>query len=426
MEIANLVISHKKATVEEIQNAWHGDYRALIERILSHDGIRECAVLLTCNRVEVYVVGENCSDFLHSFAEKMGVSDRIIEIHQDRECLEHLLRVASGLESMMVGEDQILGQVRDLYCLAKEMGGIGDVLDLVFRKAIHVGKKVRTLTGISRGAISIGSAAVQLAEKTLGSLRGKKVLIVGAGEMGGLVARAISHKNANAIFIANRTFDNARKLAEDIGGIAVNFSEMGKYMVTCDVVISATSAPHCVITEDTVRRVMQIRNDHLYIIDIAMPRDVEEGVGYIDGVTVYTIDNLREISRRNLEARLKEAKKAEDIIKKELAHLIELLKEKEVDELISDIYLRADRLKNEEIVELYNKLKSKYDVGEEILPTIEAFADSLIRKLLHPAVMKLRYAARNDSKDLIKVAEHLFSGGDYSVSKKKNEEIEER
>jgi len=426
MEIANLVISHKKATVEEIQNAWHGDYRALIERILSFENIRECAVLLTCNRVEVYVVGEKCRDFLHSFAEKMGVSDRIIEIHEDRECLEHLLRVASGLESMMVGEDQILGQVKDLYCLAKETGGIGEILDLVFRKAIHVGKKVRTLTGINRGAVSIGSAAVQLAEKTLETLRGKRVLIVGAGEMGSLVAKAISHKNADTIFIANRTHGNAVKLANEIGGLAINFDEMGKYMVTCDVIISATSAPHCVITEDIVRRVMQVRNDHLYIIDIAMPRDVEEGVEKIENVTVFTIDNLREISKRNLEMRLKEAKRAEEIIKEELEHLIDLLKERKVDELISDIYLRADRVKNEEIVELYNRLRARYNVGEDILPIIEAFANSLIRKLFHPAVKKLRYAARNDSEDLIRVAEQLFSGGDFSVSEKENEEIEER
>jgi glutamyl-tRNA reductase len=424
MEIANLVISHKRASVEEIQKAWHGDYRSLIEQVLSNPGIKECAVLNTCNRVELYVVGTQCKEFLYSFAKRMNVCERIIEIHENSKCLEHLLRVASGLESMMVGEDQILGQVKEFYCLAKEMGGVGEILDIVFKKAINVGKKVRNRTSINKGAVSIGSAAVQLAENRLGSFKDKKVLIVGAGEMGTLVARALAHKNADVILVANRTFERAKFLANKIDGIAVPFEELGKYMVGCDVVISATAAPHPVITKSLVEGVMKLRNQPLYLIDIAFPRDIEEGVEDIDDVVVVTIDGLREISRKNLERRLKEAKKAEAIIAEELNHLSQLLKEREVNDLISRIYGSAETIKDHEIVELFHKLKARYGVDEEVLPVLEDFASSLIKKLFHRPTVVLRNAARNESKDLIKAVEKLFVTGEtHDVSEKKDEEV---
>jgi len=207
MEIANLVVSHRKATIKEIERAWHGNYRTLIERVISHPNIKECAVLLTCNRVEVYIVGHKTEEILKGFAGRMNVSERIVEIHRDDKCLEHLLRVAAGLESMMVGEDQILGQVKEFYRLSKEFGGVGDILDIVFSKAINVGKKVRNQTEIGRGSVSIGSAAVELAEKTLGTLRNRKVLIIGAGEMGRLVAKSLADKDIDMMFVANRTYE---------------------------------------------------------------------------------------------------------------------------------------------------------------------------------------------------------------------------
>jgi len=426
MEIANLVISHKKASINEIQRAWHGDYRSLIKKIISIPNISECAVLMTCNRVEVYVVGTETEKTLREFARQMGVSERIIEIHKDDKCLEHILRVASGLESMMVGEDLILGQVKYFYNLSKEYGGIGEILDVVFVKAIQVGKKVRNQTKINKGSVSIGSAAVELAEKTLGSLHEKEVLIIGAGEMGSLVARAIAHKETRSVFIANRTFHRAVKLAEEIGGRAVRFDSIERYMVSCDVVISATSAPHHVITRDVVERVMGVRNGPLLIIDIALPRDVEEGVAEVEGVTLYTIDDLRAISQENLKKRLKEAKKAERIIAEELRHLKMKLKDIKADSAIHLLYARAEVVKKEEVLELYNKLKAKYGVDESSLPLLESFANSLIKKFLRSPTVRLREAARNGRLEVIEAVQYLFGGEDVEISCFENEEAEER
>lgn len=424
MEIANLVISHKKATIEEIGRAWHGDYRSLIEKVISYPNVNECAVLFTCNRVEVYIVGVDTEKTLKEFAKVMRVSERIIEIHRDDRCLEHLLRVAAGLESMMVGEDQILGQVKDFYNLSKECGGIGEILDVVFTKAIQVGKKVRKLTGISKGSVSIGSAAVELAERTLGTLRNKKVLIIGAGEMATLVARAIAHKDCD-VYIVNRTFSRAKKLADLVGGIAVKFGELQKYMVGCDVIISATSAPHYVVRKEMVEDVMKIRKDKLLIIDIALPRDVEESVSEIENLVVFTIDDLREISQENLRKRMKEVKKAEKIIAEELEHLKMMLKDLRANSAICAMYSCAEAVKREEILELYNKLAAKYGVDESVLPILEDFANSFIKKFLRKPTIRLRMAARNGMSDVIGAVEYLFGGDEIGVSKVKDEKVEE-
>ncbi len=421
MEIGCLVISHKKASIKEIEKAWHGNCGLLIKRILSYPNVKECALLFTCNRVEVYVVGKDTENVLRQFASEMGVSERILDIYKGDACLEHILRVASGLESMIVGEDQILGQVRDFYHISKRFGGIGEVLDVVFRKAIHVGTKVRRLTKINKGSVSIGSAAVELADKTFG-VDGKRVLIVGAGEMATSVARAL--KGRAEILVANRTFERGERLAKEVGGKAVRFEELERWIGESDVVFSATSAPGYVITREMVERAMKRRDGPLLIVDIAMPRDVEEGVGKVEGVTLFTIDDLRAVAEENLRRRMEEAKKAEEIIAEELEHLKALLKDLRARRAISLMYLTAEEVKDEEIRELYNKLSAKFGVDESAVPIIEDFVKSFVKKFLRKPTVRLRECARNGRMEVIEAVEYLFGGGDYGVSEVEAEEVE--
>lgn len=422
MEIGCITVSHKKAPVERIEKIWIRDYSSLIKKILSHPSISECSFILTCNRFEIYVVGENVHNYLTNLSEEFGVED-IADILTDDTCMEHLLRVAAGLESMMVGEDQILGQVRYYYNLCKQYGGTGKILDKIFSKAIHVGRKVRRETEISKGSISIGSAAVELAEKVFGNLDGKKVLLIGAGEMGELVAKSIANRNVEAILIANRTYSRAEELAKKIGGIAVRFDKLEDCLKECDVVISATSAPHPVITKKTVEKVMRNRGN-LIIIDIALPRDVEESVKEIKSVKLFTIDDLREVSEENLRRRLKEAKKAEKIIKEELEHLKSMLKDLKAEMAIAAMYSAAEKIKKEEIEELYSKLCAKYDVDEGAKELIECFANSFIKKFLRIPTVRLREAARDGKPYVIDTVKYLF--GDEDVSKTKIEGTKKR
>ncbi len=417
MEIASLAITHKKASLKEIETAWHGDLKALIDVILKNPEIFECAILMTCNRVEVYVVGMNTEEALKRIASRMHVSERVIDYYKNSKCIEHLFRVASGLESMIVGEDQILGQVRDFYNLCKEYGGIGKVLDLVFSKAIHVGTKVRKLTNINKGSVSIGSAAVELAEKKLGSLKGVKVLLVGAGEMARLVAKNLSYKKC-IIHIANRTLENAEKLAREVNGYAHPLDELEKLIEECDLIISATSAEGYIIKRDMVK----VEGKKIFI-DIAMPRDIDPAIA--EKYELYTIDDLREISEENLKKRIEEAKKAEKIIEKEVKHFEDMLKDMKANSAISAMYLRAEYVKKDEVLELYNKLSAKYGIDESVLPILEEFASSLIKKFLRIPTVRLREAAREGKDYILDAVEYVFGGEDF-VPCIENEEVENR
>jgi len=431
VEISCMVISHKKASINVLEKVWQKDLRGAIDKLLSFEEISECAVLLTCNRVEFYIVGKNTIENLERFSYQFGIEKDYIEYFKDEDCLKHILRVASGLESMMIGEDQILGQVRDYYHLSEDLGGVGEILSMVFKKAINTGRKVRNLTQINQGSISIGSAAVELAEEVLNGLDGKNVLLIGAGEMGSLVANAIANRKACTVLIANRTFKKAEELAKKIGGIAVKFDKLEECLLNSDIVISATSAPHYIIKKDLLERVMwkrkdkKDRKDSILIIDIALPRDIEESAGEIPGVILYTIDDLRSISERNLKKRLEKIPQAERIIEEEFLNLKNMLKELRANSAISLMYSSAEKIKREEILELYNKISAKYEVNESILPILEEFANSFIKKFLRIPTIRLRDAAKNGRPEIIEHVEYLFGGVEF-VSTNKDEKAEKR
>ena len=415
MEVSCSVISHKKASIKDIESAWHGDCCDIVSKILSNPQIEECALLFTCNRVEVYVVGRNTVRFLYEFADEMGVPKRILEVHTGRDCLNHLLRVASGLESMIVGEDQILGQVKYFYNVCKNCGGIGEVLDLVFRKAIHVGTKVRKLTRINKGSVSIASAGVELLQREVG-LEGKKVLIIGAGEMGSAIARNLCGKVD--LYIANRTFERGLKLAKEVGGKAVRFEEIERYIGICDVIVTATSSTQPIVTREMAR-------PNKVFLDIALPRNVDESVREVEGVRLYTIEDLRRISEENLKRRLKEVEKAEKIIEKELRQLEDSLKALRAKRAISVMYRRAESVKRDEVVEAYNKLKARYNVDENAMEILESFANSLLKKFLSLPTIKLKELAREGRLDVLKFFEYAF-GGDGLVPSREDEKVEAR
>jgi len=422
-----MVISHKKASIDVLEKVWQRDLRTAIEKLLSFNEISECAVLLTCNRVEFYVVGKDTIQTLERFSSQFGIKKDYIEYLKNDDCLRHILRVASGLDSMMVGEDQILGQVREYYHLSEGLGGVGEILSMVFKKAINTGRKVRNLTQINQGSISIGSAAVELAEEVLNGLDGKNVLLIGAGEMGSLVANAIANRKACTVLIANRTFKKAEELAKKIGGVAVKFDRLEKCLLDSDVVISATSAPHYIIRRDLLEGVMEKREDDrgILIIDIALPRDVEESVGEIPGVILHTIDDLRAISERNLKRRLEKIPQAEKIVEEEFLNLKNMLKELRANLAISLMYSSAEKIKREEILELYNKISARYEINESILPILEDFANSFIKKFLRVPTIRLRDAAKNGRPEIIEHVEYLFGGGEF-VSSNKDEKTEKR
>ncbi len=409
-EISSMLITHVKANVEDIEklHAWHGGVDKILERLYSHELVEECAVLMTCNRVEVYVVSPKGSKVLFNFAKMMKVPNLIVDFLDHEETMHHLMRLTSGMESMIVGEDQILGQVKDLYNLAKQTGTTGKILDTVFSKSIQVGKRVRNETDINRGSVSIGSAAVELADDILGSLEGKTVMIIGAGEMGSLVARALANKNIKVIYVANRTFERAEALACELNGEAIKYDLINEYISESDVVISATAAPHMIITKEMMEGVMKAHKSDILMIDIANPRDIDESTGEIEGVRLFNIDSLKSISEKNLNRRKGEISKVENIIDEELELLKIQYKRQQADRIISALYSMINEIRCHERDAAINKLKAYHTIGEIETEVLNDLTHSVANKILAEPTKILRNAAEHDDEMFLDTVAELF------------------
>jgi len=336
--ILNIRIDHKTAEISQMEQL-NQHMEGIFQEINQNHSVNEYLQIKTCNRQEMYLVIDKC-DLNYHWGD--------LVVKKDDEALEHVLRLASGLESMIVGEDQILGQLRDAQKQAIKAGSCGPILNNVFTKAIHVGQLVRKKTHINEGAVSIGSAAVRLAEHVHGDLKCKKVLVIGAGQMGTLVAKALVVKRLKAIVVANRTHDRALCLAKELGGSAIYFDRLAEALYDADVVISATGAPHPIITYEKLKEAVPVETlGKMVMVDIANPRDIDERVAEL-GVRLYNIDDLRGIARENLQMRENEAKAAEAIIGEELVLLRRSLKHLEVEPLISSIRNQAEKMRIKE------------------------------------------------------------------------------
>ncbi|WNY27435.1 glutamyl-tRNA reductase [Methanolapillus ohkumae] len=409
-EISSMIISHKKATVAEMECAWTLTAEEMLQKLYEKEFVYECVILKTCNRAEIYVVSEKGSSVLFNFSKELEVEARIVDFYDHEESLIHLLKLASGLESMIVGEDQILGQIKDAYTLAVKQKTIGRILDTAFTKAIQVGKRVRTETKINKGSVSIGSAAVDLAQECLGGLEGKSIMVVGVGEIGVLVARALADKNLDAIYISNRTFKKARDLAYELGGKAIHFDEILSHLEIADVLISATGAPHYVLTKATVEKSLQKRNGKpLFMVDIANPRDIEESVGELPGVTLCNIDNLRIISEQTLKMRNEEVKKVVEIIDEELILLDKQFKRQKADFIISELYKNVYGIREEEKYKAVNKFRVKHTIGEFEENILENLTHSIANQILAEPTKILRNAAEQDNDELLEAVARVFN-----------------
>jgi glutamyl-tRNA reductase len=370
-----------------------------LQSLASREHLAEVVLLSTCNRTEVYArttrFHDGVDDVRHFLAECSGVdadslAEQLYTFHDDA-AVTHLFSVAAGLDSMIIGEGEILGQVREAWQVAEGEGTTGQLLARTFRHAVEVGKRARTETGISRHAVSIASAAVTLAGDRLGSLVGRRVLLLGAGDVGEGMAVALSGAGVGEIIVANRSPARARDLARRFSGRSIALDEVVDTLVTSDVLLASTGAPNTLIERGDMEEVMQRRDGRaLLVVDVAVPRDVDPGVGQVFGVTLLDIDDLKALGEASLEARRAEVGKVRVIITDELDRFRLDRSARELAPLVERFRGRAEEVRAAELARHESKLAA---LAPEQRALIEQVTQSLVNKLLHEPTVRLKDAA---------------------------------
>lgn len=377
----------------------------------SMDFVEEYAIIRTCNRFEVYTYTESPDMVKKAFREIAKTSipysadENLSFILDDGKSIKHLFRVICGLDSMIVGEDQIQHQIRESYTKGREEGHVKGILSYMFDHALVVGKRVRSETSLNKGAVSVGSAAVELAEQEIGPLKGKVVTILGAGDMASVIAKNLVGKDPRAVFVSNRTFDHAKELAQELGGTAVTFDHKIEAMRDSDLVLVATSAPHVTIRKEEAEIAMEGRKDReLLMIDVSVPRNIAEDVRTVENVKVENMDSLQSIAAENVRRRSSEISEAQRIIEEELDKIEKQRKEKIANQIIKKLSLRFSMLKEEELVEAKARALAEPDINV----VLEDMSRAIVNSISSDLFINLREASREGNLDICKAAEVLF------------------
>ena len=395
-------VSHKNAPLglREQLAADQDKVRELLRDLVGGGALREAVILSTCNRVEVYgvadVPGEARALAFQHLCRQRGVDPAAVEplvyTHDGDDAIRHAFRVAASLDSMMIGEPQILGQVKDAFALAQACEAVGPSLHTLFTQSFAVAKRVRTETEIARHAVSVSFAAVELAKKIFSGLAGRAVLLLGAGKMSELAARHLVEQGAFPIYVVNRTWSRAQEMARALAGTAVPFAELPTALAAVDIVITSTGAPTPIVTREMVARVVRGRGTRpLFFVDIAVPRDVEAGVERLGDVYRYDIDDLQQVVDANIRERLREAQRAEAIVEREVAKF----RARQGDvEIIPTIVSLRERLEEIRAAEVRKTLARLPAASAETRAAIDALSTAIVNKILHAPITKLRETSR--------------------------------
>ena len=418
MSIVLVGINHKTAPIEVRELLAFSD-RACTEglpRLVDGEVVREGLIVSTCNRVEI--LSAIPTDHLESGTQRIaefldatrnlppGFLNDHLYSHTDENAIRHIFRVASSLDSMVVGEPQVLGQVRHAYSLAVEAGTAGRVLNRLVHHTFHVAKRVRSETGIASSAVSISYMAVELGKKIFDSLKGRVVMLIGAGEMAELSARHLVNAGATRVLIANRTKESAERLAEEFKGVAVPFEQLSQSLSEADVVICSTGAPDYVVTADMVRSATeQKRNRPTCIIDISVPRNVDPAVGKVPNVFVFDIDDLESVITSNIREREREAERAELIVQSEVMQFQQSLRAMDIGPTIGALREKLQQVARAEMERQRRRLGS---LTPEQEAAIEALLMSTVNKISHPVLNQMRRSYELSDSETVQALRDIF------------------
>jgi glutamyl-tRNA reductase len=415
--LLNFRITYKEAPIHLLEKFTFKDINNAYESFLEHLQLKECLILHTCNRIEIFAIADEELD-LQKIVDYWGTHSnlsadefsKIVKIVKGEEVIYHLLKLVSGLDSLVIGEDQILGQVKRSYEFARTNNYLGSFLSIIFEKSIRVGSKVRVLTGINRGSVSVGSVAVNLAEESLDRLDDKKILLIGSGEGASLIAKALKRRNISFLN-TSRTFERAKSFAESLAGMPIIFEDALTSLSSMDIIFVSTTAPYYLLTYERIKKTMETKHSSLLIFDLSNPRTVEDSVSQINNVFLFNLDKIGDIVQKNIKCRREEIQSAEEIIEDEMKNMDVILKRKKADPVVISVYRNVDKIRERELNKALSILGPK--IGPKESKIIEQFSHALLEGILSTPMNNLRRQIQNGNNDeeheFMRIAAKLFN-----------------
>lgn len=414
LQVINARITYRNAPIHLLERFAFVDSNTAHRKLIEIAELGECIIIQTCNRVEIFAASKNPDPrrLLEGWAVAAGLSYNEVadnvEICTGKDVILHLLKLSSGLDSLVIGEDQILGQVKRSFEFSRSNGHSGSLLSIIFDRAIKIGGKVRTITGLNKGSVSIGSMAVKLAEEHFDKLSNKRVLLIGSGEGASLVAKSLKQRQAS-FMITSRTFERAKSFAERVGGNPVPFDSAVQMFQEVDLIIMSTTAPYYLITYDRIEKAMANRDKWLLVFDLSNPRTVDDKISTIKKVKLFNIDQISEKVERNIRSRKNEIESAERIIDAEMKMVDTILKRKEAEPIVVSIFKDVDGIRERELKKAISMLGPK--IGPEERRILEQFSYAMVEAIMSTPMNRLRKEIETESKkeDVLKIAARLFN-----------------
>jgi glutamyl-tRNA reductase len=397
----------EKFTIKDVEEAYL--------QFKEHSGLDECVIIQTCNRIELFGKSKNFDQdkIKKTWASLAGLDEEIfdgnLEIDENDKAFRHLLKLTSGLDSMVLGEEQILGQIKNSITSARRIKASGQHLNTLFDKAIRIGTRIRNSSGISQGGISVGSMAVKLAEENVDELKFKKILLIGTGEVSTLVAKSLKRRGYNFV-VTSRTVERSQAFCDTMGGKPVKFEDVLSGFENYDVLFVATTAPYFLVTFDRITKAVEKRKNGMMILDLSNPRTVDERVATIGGIRLMNLDQIAEMVEKNMKARLTKVKTVENIINEEVTVLEASMKRLDAEPLVKDVFKNIDSLRQKELEKALSMLDEK---DEKRIKIIEELTKAVVESIVSTPMNNIRKASEQGKPDLLEVAKKLF---DYNKS----------
>ncbi len=410
-EIINARVTFRRSPIHMLERFALRDLDSAYQSFLKHSGLQECVILQTCNRVEIFGCGgtADIERIKKTWASVAGLEENAfkenLEVSQGTEAFEHLLKLTSGLDSLVVGEEQILGQVKESINSAQEFKASGNNLNTLFEKAIRVGTRVRRSTGISRGSISIGSMAVKLAEENIDDLKSKHVLLIGTGEAASLVAKSLKKREID-FSVASRTFERSKAFAKTVGGKPIKFEEVMANFKSVDVLFVATIAPYFLVTYERVKDAMESRKKGMLIMDLSNPRTVDERVATIKKIKMMNLDQIAEMVDKNMRTRIGVVSSAEKIINEELPVVEAVMKRVQVEPIVNNVFKEIDQAR---IKELKKALQMLGETDEQKIRIIDQLTQAIVEDIMSAPMDNLRKASEQGDSEILRTVTKLFN-----------------